>query len=97
MVDVIDATTPPAAAAKQVVTRVNEVNDGSADKTDPPLKPNQPNQRIKTPAVANGILCPGMACICPFLNFPILDPNKQTATKAAHPPTECTKVEPAKS
>ncbi len=50
------AIIPPAAAAKQVVTSVNEVNSGSADKTEPPLKPNQPNQRIKTPAVANGIL-----------------------------------------
>ena len=50
------ATIPPAAAAKQVVTNVNEVNVGSADKTEPPLKPNQPSQRIKTPAVAKGML-----------------------------------------
>ena len=56
MVETIAETTPPAAAAKQVVTNVSEVPAGSADKTDPPLNPNQPNQRIKTPAVASGIL-----------------------------------------
>ena len=33
-----------------------EVSSGSADSTDPPLKPNQPNHRISTPAVAMGIL-----------------------------------------
>ena len=38
-----------------------DADSGFADKTEPPLKPNQPNQRIKTPAVANGILCPGIA------------------------------------
>ncbi len=55
-VETKEAKTPPAAAAKQVVTNVKEVSPGSADKTDPPLKPNQPNQRIKTPAVAKGML-----------------------------------------
>ena len=55
------ATTPPAAAAKQVVTKVNDVKPGSAESTEPPLKPNQPNQKIRTPAVANGRLCPGIA------------------------------------
>ena len=54
--------TPPAAAAKQVVT-VSEVNAGSAESTEPPLNPNHPNQRISTPAVANGMLCPRIAKI----------------------------------
>ena len=44
---------PPAAAAKHVVTNVREVNSGSADNTEPPLKPNQPNHRINTPAAAS--------------------------------------------
>ncbi len=91
------ATTPPAAAARQVVTNVIDVNSGSADNTEPPLKPNQPNHRIKTPAVAIGILCPGIACVFPFSNFPILAPSKETATNAAQPPTEWTSVDPAKS
>ena len=50
------ATTPPAAAAKLVVTKVKDVNSGSADKTEPPLNPNHPNHNINTPAVANGML-----------------------------------------
>ena len=33
----------------------------------------------------------------PFTNFPILGPTIKAATKAAHPPTECTNVDPAKS
>ena len=44
------------AAARQVVTNVSDVSSGSADNTEPPLKPNQPSQRINTPAVAIGIL-----------------------------------------
>ena len=56
MFEKIAEATPPAAAAKHVVTRVSEVNSGSAERTDPPLNPNQPNQRISTPAAANGKL-----------------------------------------
>ena len=56
MVENIKDPIPPAAAAKQVVTNTIEVPAGSADNTDPPLKPNQPNQRISTPAAAKGIL-----------------------------------------
>ena len=77
MFEKIAAETPPAAAAKQVVTKVKEVNSGSAERTDPPLNPNHPNHRINTPAAAKGILCPGIAFGLPsFLNFPILAPNK---------------------
>ena len=97
MVEVSMAMTPPAAAAKQVVTKVSEVASGFAESTEPPLKPNHPNHKIRTPAVANGILCPGIACGFPLLNFPIRAPKRYTVTKAAHPPTECTSVEPAKS
>ena len=50
------APNPPAAADKDVVVSVNEVNSGSAERTEPPLNPNQPNQRISTPAAENGIL-----------------------------------------
>ncbi len=61
MFEKIAEATPPAAAAKHVVTRVKEVNSGSAERTDPPLNPNQPNHRISTPAAAKGKLCPGSA------------------------------------
>ena len=50
------AETPPAAAAIQVVTRVRDVNSGSAERTEPPLNPNHPSQRIKTPAAESGRL-----------------------------------------
>src|SRR5690606_35384835 len=56
IVDVNIAATPPAAAAKQAVTKLKEVNAGSADKIEPPLNPNQPNHKINTPAVAKGKL-----------------------------------------
>ena len=73
----IAAETPPAAAAKHVVTKVRDVNSGSAESTEPPLKPNHPNQRINTPAAAKGILCPGIALGFPFFpNLPILAPSK---------------------
>ena len=61
MVETKKAASPPDAAARQVVTRVIEVREGSAERTEPPLNPNQPNHRMNTPAVAKGILCPGMA------------------------------------
>ena len=80
------------------MTRVRDVNSGSAERTEPPLKPNQPNQRIKTPAAESGRLCPGIALGFPSSsNLPILAPKKYTTTSAPHPPTEWTSVEPAKS
>ena len=77
MFEKIAAETPPAAAAIQVVTKVKEVAAGSAFKTEPPLKPNQPSQRIKTPAAESGRLCPGIALGFPSSpNLPILAPRK---------------------
>ena len=89
MLEKIADETPPAAAAKQVVTNVSEVSVGSAERTEPPLNPNQPNHKIKTPAEAKGILCPSKACGFPFeSNFPIRAPRKYITIRAAHPPTE---------
>ena len=59
---------PPAAAARHVVTNVREVNAGSADNTEPPLNPNHPNQRIKTPAAERGKFEPGIATGFPSLS-----------------------------
>ena len=71
------ATIPPAAAAKLVVTKTKEVVAGSAESTEPPLKPNQPNQRISTPPAASGMLCPNIGFDVPSaLNFPIRAPKK---------------------
>ena len=54
--EVIIAPTTPAEAARVVVTKTRETLLGSADKTDPPLKPYHPNHNKKTPIDANGIL-----------------------------------------
>ena len=91
------APSPPAAAARQVVTSVSETSAGSADSTEPPLKPNQPSQSRKTPTVASGRLLPGIGDTRPFTNLPRRGPSIQAPTNAAQPPTECTSVEPAKS
>src|SRR6187551_2236776 len=89
---------PPAAADRQVVTRTRDVRAGSAERTEPPLNPNQPNHKRSTPIVARGMLLPGIGVISPFLPYlPSRGPRSQIATSDAHPPTECTKVEPAKS
>ena len=71
------APIPPAAAAKHVVTKVSEVKDGSAESTDPPLKPNHPSHRINTPAAERGKLEPGIAKGFPLeSNLPFLAPRK---------------------
>src|SRR5690606_34551726 len=94
---VIIAPTPPAAADKLVVTNTNEVAAGSADNTEPPLNPNQPSHKIKAPIVASGMLLPGIGVISPRLPYlPMRGPRNQMPTSAPQPPTECTRVEPAK-
>ena len=63
-----------------------------------PLKPNQANQRINTPRVARGRLCPGMALTEPSaLYLPMRGPSRYAPMQAHTPPTMCTAVEPAKS
>ena len=52
---IIDPITP-AAAAKVVVTNTNETPAGSAERTEPPLKPYHPNQSKNTPMETSGIL-----------------------------------------
>ena len=62
---------------QHVVTSVNEVNSGSADKTEPPLNPNHPSQRIKTPATLKVDCGPGIAFDLPLeSNLPILAPKR---------------------
>ena len=87
----------PAAAAMQVVTRTKDTPAGSPERTEPPLKPNHPSHRRKTPIVASGILEPGIAWTLPLLYLPTRAPRTRTPARAAQPPTECTRVEPAKS
>ena len=91
------AAMAPALAASDVVTRTRETAAGSADSTEPPLKPNHPNHSRNTPMVASGMLCPKKGRLPPSTNFPIRGPRNSTPASAPHPPTPCTRVDPAKS
>ena len=65
---------------------------------EPPLKPNQPIHNINVPKVAIAKLEPGIGVTLPSLAYlPIRGPKIMAPIRAAHPPTECTTVEPAKS
>src|SRR5690606_19730938 len=50
--DIKNVPIPPAEAARQVVTSTLEVTAGSAESTEPPLNPNQPNHNKNAPTVA---------------------------------------------
>ena len=50
----------PAAPERVVTTSTLDTASASALRTEPPLKPNQPNQRRKAPTAAKGMLCPMM-------------------------------------
>ena len=94
---VIIAKTAPAAAARLVFTAIRAV-EVLAAVVEPGLKPNQPNQRMKTPSVARGMLWPGIAVGLPsFVYLPRRGPRQMAPARAAHPPIEWTTVEPAKS
>ena len=46
----------PAAPAIVVITNTFDIEAASPERTEPPLNPNQPNHRRKTPIVAKGML-----------------------------------------
>jgi hypothetical protein len=53
---------------------------------------------MNVPKVANVRFEPGIGRTCPFLPYlPFRAPRIRTPARAAHPPTLCTIVEPAKS
>jgi len=95
--DTMPVMSPPAAAARHVVTNTSDTLAGSALSIDPPLNPNHPNHSRKHPMVAMGMLCPGIGLTLPFLYFPSLGPSRKAQTSAAAPPTACTAVDPARS
>src|ERR671918_3222334 len=65
---------------------------------EPPLKPNQPSHRMKVPSVASGRDEPSMGWTPPAGPYlPLRAPSRRAPASAAQPPTECTRVEPAKS
>ena len=55
--------------------------------SEPPLKPNQPNQRIHTPNAAIGIFDPGIGRDVPSSAYlPFLGPKTKATAKAAAAP-----------
>src|SRR6056297_296279 len=97
----IAVTTPPA-AARLVFMKILATEEASSivpmASCEPPLKPNQPSQRMKVPSVASGIEEPGSALTLPSSEYlPLRAPMIRAPVRAAQPPTEWTRVEPAKS
>ena len=62
------------------------------------MKPNQPNQRMKTPSPTSGMLWPGITFGFPSGPYlPWRGPSRSNAAKAPVAPIRWTTVEPAKS
>ena len=100
--ETISAAMTPPAAARFVLTSTWLIATASAAlpraSCDPPLKPNQPSQRMKTPSVTTRTLEGGVARTLPSRrNLPSRGPTTITPASAAQPPVPCTMVEPAKS
>ena len=95
------APTAPAAAATLVLSAIRAMLRSVPATVLPALKPNHPNQRMKTPSDASGRLWPGMARAVrpePFCTYlPTRGPMTMAPTRPSQPPVEWTTVEPAKS
>ncbi len=91
-----------ATAGAMVVVRKMDARDVLSQAA-APLKPYQPNQRMKQPRAPRVMEWPGMAFT--FLTFPSLlliylpslGPTIMAPIRAVTPPTECMAAEPAKS
>ena len=100
--DMASAAMTPAAAARLVLTSTMLMATASvalpSASWEPPLNPNQPNQRMKTPSVTTRMFDGGVGLTEPSLrNLPSLGPTTNMPASAAQPPVLCTMVEPAKS
>ena len=100
--DTLTAAMTPAAAARLVFTSTLLMATASSAPArascEPALKPNQPNHRMNTPSVTAGTLEGGLGLMLPSgRNLPSRGPIIIAPARAAHPPVECTMVEPAKS
>ena len=87
---IMAAIKPPQAAALVFINTTATAFALSTDavaRTDPPLKPNQPNQRINVPSVAIGKLAPGIALMTPLEPYlPLRAPSNKTPARAADAP-----------
>ncbi len=94
----MSAVAPPAQPARTVVNRTGAIAAPSAARTEPPLKPNQPKNRMKVPSTVRGAEWPGSTLGLPSLpNLPIRGPRMAAVVIAAAPPVRWTIPEPAKS
>ena len=96
------AMSAPAAAARLVLTSTWLMATASSGlpraSCEPPLNPNQPSQRMKTPRVTTSTLDGGVGLTEPSLRYlPSRGPTTIRPARAAHPPVLCTMVDPAKS
>src|SRR3954470_12616520 len=83
-----NAAAPPLAPASIVLIAIGASAGLDASNVLPALKANQPNQRMKAPADANGILLGANTFALPSeLNLPFLGPSHFAIAKAAKPPT----------
>ena len=94
-------TAPAAAAILVLATTIAIPVISSLDPNanwEPPLNPNHPIHRMNVPNVANAKFEPGIGLTLPSAVYlPFLAPRIKTPANAAHPPTEWTIVDPAKS
>ena len=98
----IIVTTVAMAAARFVFMKTREAEAASSAvlmaTVEPPLNPNQQNQRMKTPRATAVMLWPRMALGLPFLSYlPMRGPRSAAPRQAIRPPTLWTCAEPAKS
>ena len=69
-----------------------------AERVEPGLKPNQPNQRMKVAKPTNGIECPGITLgLRPGPYLPRRGPRRSRTARPPVAPVRWTTVEPAKS
>ena len=86
---------PPAAARlvfiKTTATALASSRTDAVASTEPPLKPNQPSQRIRVPSVARGRLQPGMALTSPPLRavLAFASANQQDARQSGCGASTC--------
>ena len=100
--DSANAVMTPAPAARLVLVNtmliVTALAASPKARTEPPLKPNQPSQRMKMPRVTSGTFDGGVDLTVPSSrNLPVRAPTINMPANAAQPPVECTIVDPAKS
>ena len=89
----LSAATTPAPAARLVLTStlliITASNALDMASCEPPLKPNQPSQRMKTPNVTAGTFEGGVDFTVPSSRYlPSRGPTISAPAKAAQPPVE---------